>query len=106
MFMCYHLSINRRLGNPTLGTNLGQRTIAMRTGCMHFVDSVAEVLVIPCPAPALRVLDLAEESCAAVHRSVVLLLELGGLQGHELQGGLLLCGGFGGLLDPDILLMV
>ena len=32
--VCYYLSTKGCLGNPTLGTNLGQRILAMRTGCM------------------------------------------------------------------------
>ena len=32
-FVCYYLSNKRCLGNTTLGTNLGQRILAMRTGC-------------------------------------------------------------------------
>ena len=31
-FICYYLSTKRCLGNPTLGTNLGQRILAMRKG--------------------------------------------------------------------------
>ena len=31
--VCYYLSTKRCLVNPTLGTNLGQRILAMRTGC-------------------------------------------------------------------------
>ena len=34
-FVCYCLSTKGCLGNPTLGTNLGQRILAMRTGCSH-----------------------------------------------------------------------
>ena len=33
-FVSYYLSTKGYLGNPTLGTNLGQRMLAMRTGCM------------------------------------------------------------------------
>ena len=36
-FMCYYLANKGCLGNPTLGTNLGQRILAMRTGCMPFL---------------------------------------------------------------------
>ena len=32
-FVCYYLSDKGCLGNPTLGTNLGQRILSMRTGC-------------------------------------------------------------------------
>ena len=32
-FVCCYLSKQRCLGNPKVGTNLGQRILAMRTGC-------------------------------------------------------------------------
>ena len=37
-FMCYYLS-KRCLGNPTLGTNLGQHILAMRTLCSNIKSS-------------------------------------------------------------------
>ena len=33
--ICYYRSNKWCLGNPTLGTNLGQRILAMRTGCIQ-----------------------------------------------------------------------
>ena len=47
-FVCYYLSTKRCLGNPTLGTNRGQRILAMRTGCkslyVYGFDSVGVLL--------------------------------------------------------------
>ena len=36
-FVCYYVSTKGCLGNPTLGTNLGQRILAMRTGYMRSI---------------------------------------------------------------------
>ena len=44
-FMCYRLSTKRCLGNPTLGTNLGQRNLAMRTGCSYIYTMIESTIL-------------------------------------------------------------
>ena len=43
-FVCYYLSTKGCLGNPTLGTNLGQRILAMRTGCSSLI--VIDLIIV------------------------------------------------------------
>ena len=44
--VCYNLSTKGCLGNPTLGTNLGQRILAMRTGCNDIYRTVISYIYI------------------------------------------------------------
>ena len=44
-FVCYYLSTKGCLGNPTLGTNLGQRILAMGTGCKPWHNTLQPTTV-------------------------------------------------------------